>query len=106
MLKPIITRFVRKGVLNTVNAQGTGKQLPHERLERARKDIMAVEELIEDKDFLFGDQPTAADATAVPMLRAAGMYPVQNQLSDLVLSRPKLVSYVERGKAAMYPAFP
>lgn len=102
-----VTKFLapllRRNVVKMVYGQGAGRFSSEERLEQADKDVQAVEDLLGDKPFLFGASPTAADATAVAMLRALAFFPVDNQMSDLVLRRPKLVNYVARGKDAMFP---
>lgn len=104
LLRPVITRVVRRKVIRQITGQGAGRYTPAERLGRAEKDVVAVERLLGDKPFLFGASPTAADASVVPMLRALAIFPVDNPMSDLVLERPTLARYIERGQRAMYPA--
>ncbi len=107
-MPPVIGGFIsnqiRKGVVKQVQAQGMGRHSEEERVARVAKDIAAIEVVLGDKPFLFGDRPTAADATGVGMLRAQAMFPVQNSLSDLVLNSPRLVAYIERGKTELYPS--
>ena len=102
-LKNFISGSVRKGVLAQLHGQGMGRFSETEQLARVRKDIAAVETLLGAQDFLFGDTPTAADASVVPMLRAVAFYPNPNPLSDLVLQNPRLIAYIERGKDRFYP---
>lgn len=103
ILKNFISGSVRKGVLAQLHGQGMGRFSESEQLARVRKDVASVETLLGDQDFLFGDTPTAADASVVPMLRAVAFYPKSNPLSDLVLQRPRLMAYIERGKDRFYP---
>ena len=65
--------------------------------------VDAVAQILEDKPFLFGDVPTAADATAVPMLRAQAFFPRDNPMSNLVLKKGPLMAYLDRGAEALYP---
>jgi glutathione S-transferase len=65
--------------------------------------VVSIRTILGDKPFLFGDAPTAADYTAVPMLRASIATPVPTMLSDFIRGEDKIMSYLERGKEALYP---
>ena len=99
----IVTRFVRKQVLGQLHGQGMGRHSDAERAQRIKKDIEAVSALVGDKPFLFGDEPTAADVTAVTMLRAATATPVPTETTDLMRQDAGLMAYLERGREAFYP---
>lgn len=102
VMRGLVTRMVRKQALGQANQQGMGRHSPEERLARCRHDIDAVETLLAGKPFLFGDAPTAADISAVPMLRAVAGAPVPTPLSRYVTENDGLMAYLERGKEAMY----
>ncbi|MCP5074990.1 MAG: glutathione S-transferase family protein [Rhodobacteraceae bacterium] len=104
VLRKFISGKIRKNVVAALFGQGMGRHTVAEQIERVHHDIKAIETLLGDKPFLFGDKPTAADASVVPMLRAMAFYPKTNQLSDLVLERPVIMDYLNRGKRVMYPA--
>lgn len=103
VLRGLITRQVRKQAVGAAKGQGMGRFSEAERLGRARKDIEAVQALLADKQFLFGDTPTAADASVVPALRAAACAPVATDLSRLVSGNAVLAAYLNRGRDALYP---
>ena len=102
VVRGFITPMVRKQALGQARQQGMGRHTPEERLARCRHDVDAVATLLGDKPFLFGDRPTAADASAVPMLRAAAGAPVATPLSRYISENETLMAYLERGKDAMY----
>ncbi len=102
-LRNFVSGKVRKGILAALVGQGMGRHSMAEQVDRIEHDIAAIDTLLGDKPFLFGDSPSAADASVVPMLRALAFYPKANALSDLVLKRPALVEYLARGKREMYP---
>lgn len=104
LVRGVITLFIRRQALSQVRQQGMGRHSNEERLARCRHDVEAVAGLLGDKPFLFGETPTAADASAVAMLRAAAGTPVATLLSDLIKGDTRLTAYLDRGKAAMYPA--
>lgn len=65
--------------------------------------MISVRTILGDKPFLFGDRPTAADYTAVPMLRASIVTPVPTLLSDFIRQDAAVMAYLERGRAVLYP---
>jgi glutathione S-transferase len=103
IIGPFITKHIRKGALQQIMGQGMGRHSLAEQLERAQKDINAVEVLLGEQRFLFGDKPTAADYTAVPFMKAVETFTVNNALTDMVKSRPNLMAYIARGKETIYP---
>ncbi len=98
-----ITNQIRKGAVAQITGQGMGRHSPAEQAARIEKDFAAVETILGDKPFLFGEIPTAADYTAVPFLAAAAAFPSETQLTKIVQSRPNLMAYIARGKDAFYP---
>lgn len=103
IIRPFVTRMIRKQALGQLNGQGIGRHTEEERFDRARRDVISVRTILGDKPFLFGDRPTAADYTAVPMLRSSIVTPVPTLLSTFIQEDAKIMAYLERGKAALYP---
>ncbi len=103
LLRKIVPNIIRKSVIKSLMGQGMGRHSETEQLARAKKDIAAIEAILGDQKFLFGNKPTTADFSTVPMLRALTSFPLESPLSKLVTSRPKLAAYIERGKKEFYP---
>lgn len=68
LLFGFVTRMVRKQAIGQVTAQGMARHTENARLQRCQKDVAAIKATLGNQPFLFGDKPTAADATVVPML--------------------------------------
>jgi len=102
-IRNFITGKIRKKVATMAYGQGMGRHTPQEQADRIGKDISAINAILGDKSFLFGDKPSAADASVVAMLRAISSYPKPTLLKNLVTTQPALMAYLERGKEAMYP---
>lgn len=103
ILNGFITGSIRKQVLNANKGQGMGRHSTKEQFARVKKDIDALETLLADQLFLFGDFPTAADASTVSMLSAIAASPTQTELSDCVKQNASLSAYIQRGRDAIYP---
>lgn len=103
-LRAFVPNMVRKSTRAQITAQGTARHSVTVQTQRAEQDIAALKTLLGDKPFLFGDAPTAADMSVVPIFRAILTAPTQTDLRDLVMNDPTLVDYLDRGKDAMYPA--
>ncbi len=98
-----VTGKIRKQAIANVNGQGMGRHSVQERADRAAKDLAAIETLLDGKPFLFGDKPSAADMSVVPMLHAQATSPTKTPISVLVTENAALSAYIERGVSAMYP---
>lgn len=103
IIRGVVTGHIRKQAIAQVDGQGIGLHSEEERLERITRDVAAIRDLLGDKPFLFGDHPTAADYSVVPMLRASLVTPVPVPLSDYIRGDAVLMAYLERGKQALYP---
>ncbi|MEM7328235.1 MAG: glutathione S-transferase family protein [Pseudomonadota bacterium] len=103
LFRGVITGFIRKQALQSLHGQGIGRHTPEERFDRVRQDIVAIREILGEKDYLFGARPTAADFSVVPILRAAIVTPVEKSLAKFVKSDPKLMAYVTRVTDKHYP---
>lgn len=103
IIRGFVTRQIRKQALAQLDGQGIGRHSPDERFDRVRRDIIAVREVLGDKPFLFGETPTAADYSVVPMLRASIVTPVTKPLSAFIKNDQTLMAYVTRGTDTLYP---
>ena len=103
LMRGFVTKKIRQKVWANAQAQGIGRHTVEERLVRADKDIQAIMTLIGDKPFLFGDAPTAADASAAPVLAAMAGSPTETLLSKRVNNDAPLMAYIERVEGALYP---
>ena len=103
LVRGFVTKKIRQQVRESMLAQGMGRHAVEERLARADKDIRAIVALLGDKSFLFGESPTAADASAAPMLAAMAGSPTETLLSKRVNDDAPLMAYLERVQHALYP---
>jgi glutathione S-transferase len=103
--KPIrgfITNMIRKKLRTGLHTQGIGRFTEDERAQRVALDLAAITIQLGDKPFLFGDAPTAADASIAPMLSGLQSVPIATPVSDLVKGNPAIIAYLGRMRAALY----
>lgn len=104
-LRRFVTNGIRKGAFRDLSGQGMGRHSEEERLVRITKDLKALENLLDNQPYLFGDTPTAADATVVAMLSAALATPVATPIVNAIHNSETLNAYAERGRRELYARF-
>jgi glutathione S-transferase len=75
---------------------GIGRHTREERMQLAARDIEAVARVLGDKPYLFGSEPTAADASAFGVLVSCGTRFFSSELPDLIDAHPALRPYLAR----------
>lgn len=103
VIRSILPGVIRRDILKSLNGQGIGRMSEAEIAGRLAQDLNALKTALGDKQFLFGDAPTAADASAGPMIAALSSGDIETRLSRLVNEDAALTAYRERVRAALYP---
>lgn len=96
LVRGVISNKVRKDVIRSVRAQGLGRLTPEQRSARLEPDLNAIMTRLWQNRFLFGDHPTAADASVGPMLGAIAATPGGTPLSSRIRENAVLMGYVAR----------
>ena len=86
----------RSGVKLGLHSQGIGRHSRRERMQLAARDIQSVASVLGDKPFLFGDAPTATDASAYGVIVSCSTRFFESELPRLVERHPALVKYLGR----------
>lgn len=98
-------QFGRKGC-KKVKAQGLGVHKPEEIEEFGRQDLKVLSELLADKPFFFGDEPTTLDCVAFSVLAQIHYISdeVKYALKEFMQENcPNLVGHVSRIKERCFP---
>ena len=101
LLRNIISSKLRKDLMRTMHGLGLGRLTVEQRLERVEDDLVAITVQLGDRPFLFGDAPTAADASVGAIINAVLASPVSTPLSRRVSEDQILSAYGARCTAAM-----
>jgi len=96
LLRKPIANGLRKTLLKGLNTQGIARFSDQERTARLEADLRAIETLVSQSPFLFGDQPTAADFSVAPILAAMQTTPVRTALVTRVAKSEVLTDYLTR----------
>jgi glutathione S-transferase len=95
-LKYFVPNIARKSVLQSMVSQGIGRHTRDEIYQMGMEDLDAVSAILGDKSFLFGDQPSMADATAYGFLISIIGPDIATPLKAHAIGLPNLVTYCER----------
>ena len=90
------------GLAATLYESGIGRHSETERLQLAAWDLEAIAGQLAGQDYLFGDRPTAADASVSAILISSATEFFDTPLTGLVRSHGNLVDYMERIKGRFF----
>lgn len=102
-VRPLAKALIRRKVAWAIQAQGIGRHSQDELAELGRRDIEALSVLLGDKPYLFGEAPSAADATAFAMVAQTLVSELVSPLREAVAGKPNLLAYRDRLLAAYFP---
>ena len=96
ILRTIVPSIARRSVVSSVGGQGIGRLPYEEMLQRAKLDLAAIENLLGDRNYLFDDEPHAADVSCASVLVNMAASPHNSSLRECVRSNRKLLQYADR----------
>jgi glutathione S-transferase len=100
-LSPVMS-LARRNSRSQIDAQGTGRHSREEVYAMGRTLVEAASELLGDKKFYFGDEPTQIDATAYGMLACLMAGSFDNPVKACAMGRQNLLDYCERIRTAYW----
>lgn len=95
-VRAVARHVVRRRILRDLWGQGVARLAPERVLAMGRADLDALDALLGDKEFLFGDRPCAADASAAAFLAVLLVPPLPNELQRYARTRARLAGYTAR----------
>ena len=93
---------VREDFRRTMHGAGVARFTRDEQMTIAAADIAAVADLLADKDWLFGQAPSAVDAVAYGVLAGCSTRFFDSPLADLVAAHANLTAYLARIEQAYF----
>lgn len=104
-LRPILRILIRRSIEKSLYAQGIGRHTPDERDALAIRDIDALATLLGGKDFLFGDKPCGADATAMAFVAQLLVPLFDTPMRTRAEQHANLIAYRDRMMLLYFPNF-
>lgn len=101
-MREAVIAQVREDFNKTMYGAGFGRYSRAELMLIAAEDIAAVAALLGDKEWLFGDKASAADAVAYGVLSGSATRFFESQLPDLIEAQPNLGAYLDRIEQAYF----
>ena len=102
-IRAVVAPLARRQVKAGLKGQGIGRMSEAQRMEVFAPDLECLTDHLWETPFLFGNEPTAPDTFAVPLLSMLSGLPADTALRGAVRQNPTLMAYIERGRAALYP---
>jgi glutathione S-transferase len=96
VIKSILPHAFRNKTRKQLHLQGTGRHSRAEVYEIGRRDLVAFSQLLGDKKFFFGDEPTSYDACYAAFLGAILKPPYENPLRKSAHDLASLPRYFDR----------
>jgi glutathione S-transferase len=101
-LRLVIPGKVRKDIVKGLKWQGLGRMSADARQACFDADLDALTDLLWERSWAVGSQPTAADAAIIPVLSGIDGNLVDTALRRSLRNRKTLMLYLERGRERLY----
>ncbi|AKT42149.1 glutathione S-transferase [Chondromyces crocatus] len=101
-----IADAIHKGICEQIAGQGMARHSAEEIDRIGIGDLSAVSDVLGDKPFFFGEQPTSTDATIYGYVANIIEVPLVSAVLDHGRALPNLVSYCDRMRARYFPDLP
>lgn len=101
-LKWIVPPIARRGLRRELHGHGMGRHTRDEIMTIGCRDLTAVADLLGDKPYLMGSEPTSLDATGYAFLANVLWIPLDSPLKSHAESRANLGAYCARMKARYF----
>jgi hypothetical protein len=98
LLGNLILKIIHKDMMKIMRAQGIGEHSREEIIGFAKADLTAISDLLGNKSFFLGEQPTEIDATMYGFLIQQIWVPWESPIKQHALSLKNLDSYCHRMK--------
>jgi glutathione S-transferase len=100
-----ITKAIRKQAVAQANGQGVSRHGRAKIMALGIEDLQALESYVGSNQYVFGDKPTAADATAASFLMFLTNKSFPSEMNSFCLNSEILTSYALRMKEQFFPDY-
>jgi glutathione S-transferase len=104
IVRAFLPGMIQKDIKRTLYGQGIGRHSHDEIMAMGKADIDAMVQILGDKPYLLGDEPTSIDAIGYGFVAQLMYTPFTDELITYAKTRKTLVAYTDRIRARYYPA--
>ncbi|KAI1695067.1 failed axon connection [Ditylenchus destructor] len=102
--RAILTPLLYSKIWEVLNAEGTGRHSPEEIQTILRADLQALDQILGDKQWLVGNQPTVADFTVFGHIAASYDLPYEQPIQRMIeVEFPRLKAHHDRMVDKYFP---
>lgn len=102
-LRWAVVPIIRKKVIASAHAQGTGRHSRDEIYELGKRDLRAFSTLLGDSKFVFGDRVRTIDCTTYAFVANVLVAEVDTPMKEYAKTLPNLAAYVARMRETVSP---
>lgn len=102
VLRTIVPKLVNNKIKRNLLGQGLSKHNHTEILHITKQSLQALSDLLGDKNYFFGQNPSSLDAAAFGILASFIMSNIKNPFNDLAQTFPNLVKFCDNIKDEYY----
>jgi glutathione S-transferase len=103
-VRPVVSAFVRRSVVKTAHAQGTGRHSPEEIYLAAERDLEAISKWLGDAPYFADEKLRTIDVTAYAFLANVERFPTDTPVRAAIRRLPNLVKFIDRMSARVSEA--
>lgn len=97
-MKAFVPELVRRQFTKVIQGHGIGRHHRDDVYQMGKDDVLAISLLLDNQNFILGNEVTSLDATVYGFLANIIWVPVESPLKEYTNSLSNLVSYCERMK--------
>jgi glutathione S-transferase len=99
-----VVRAVQDNMLSELRGQGMGRHSADEVEKIGKADLIALSNIVDDKPFVLGQQPSSFDATVYAFVAHTIQPEYDSRMKHFIYSLPNLTGYWERLTSRLYRA--
>ena len=104
LVRAFLPGMLQKNIRKMLYGQGVGRHSHEEIMALGNADLDALSQILGDKPYLLGAEPTSIDATGYGFLAQVMYTPFEDEVMQHAKTLKNLVAYADRMKARYYPA--
>lgn len=97
-MKAFVPELIRRQFIKVLQNQGVGRHHRDDVYQMGREDVSALSTLLDDQNFILGNEVTSYDATVYAFVANIIGVPIESPLKEHAKTLPNLVSYCDRMK--------